>query len=244
MPRAVVVLAMLAVLFGAAPALADECQEEEILIRFDGNVFGREGDVVQVAMVAVDAHLVGATCVGTATVENNSSAHPGNDFIITSGGTSVGIPDFERIAGKVTTANLALVLGESITASIRLGPHGVASLAGDTVVVVSVCRPPPTTTTTQPPVTTTQPPASTTTQPPASTTTQPPSTTTTLPPVTTTTETPIGGVSAGGGGGVSQHGGGGVGEHGGVGVAMLGLGGLALLCAFGLAAQGLRVTRR
>ena len=92
MPRAVVVLAMLAVLFGAAPALADECQEEEILIRFDGNVFGREGDVVQVAMVAVDAHLVGATCIGTATVENNSSAHPGNDFIITSGGTQRGDP--------------------------------------------------------------------------------------------------------------------------------------------------------
>lgn len=230
MPRAVVVLAMLAVLFGAAPALADECQEEEILIRFDGNVFGREGDVVQVAMVAVDAHLVGATCIGTATVENNSSAHPGNDFIITSGGTSVGIPDFERIAGKVTTANSALVLGESITASIRLGPHGVASLAGDTVVVVSVCRPPPTTTTTQPPVTTT---------------TQPPASTTTLPPVTTTTETPIGGVSAGGGG-VGEHGRGGVGvgERSGVGVVLLGLGGLALLGAYGLAVQGLRVTRR
>ena len=231
MPRVVVVLAMLAVLFGAAPALADECQEEEILIQFDGNVFGGEGDVVQVAVVAVDAHLVGTTCIGTVTVENNSSAHPGNDFVITSGGTSVEIPDFERIAGKVTTTTSKLVLGESITASIRLGRHGVASLAGDTVVVATICQPPPTTTTQPPPTVST-----TTTLPPVSTTT-------TLPPVTTTTETPIGGVSAGGGG-VSEYGGGGLGNHGGVGAALLGVGGLVLLGAFGLAVQGLRVNRR
>jgi hypothetical protein len=223
MPRAVVVLAVLAVLLGAAPALADECQEEEILIRFDGNVFGSEGEIVRVIEVAVDAHLVGATCLGTVTVENNSSEHPGNDFIITSGGTSVEIPDFERIAGKVTTTTQKLLLGGSITASIRLGPHGVASLAGDTVVVASICQPPPTTTTT------TQPPATTTTQPPVTTTT-------TLPPVTTTTETPIGGVSAGGGStrGTSSD----------LGVMMLSLGSLALLGAFVAATQGFRVARR
>jgi hypothetical protein len=184
-----------------------------------------------VAVVAVDAHLVGATCIGTVTVENNSSAHPGNDFVITSGGTSVEIPDFERIAGKVTTTTSKLVLGESITASIRLGRHGVASLAGDTVVVATICQPPPTTTTQPPPTVST-----TTTLPPVSTTT-------TLPPVTTTTETPIGGVSAGGGG-VSEYGGGGLGNHGDVGAALLGVGGLVLLGAFGLAVQGLRVNRR
>jgi hypothetical protein len=216
-------LAMLVVLIGAAPASADECQEEEILIRFDGNVFGSEGEIVRVVEVAVDAHLVGATCFGTVTVENNSSEHPGNDFIITSGGTSVEIPDFERIAGKVTTTTQKLLLGGSITASIRLGPHGVASLAGDTVVVASICQPPPTTTTTLPPV------ASTTTLPPVTTTT-------TLPPVTTTTETPIGGVSAGGGStsGPSSD----------LGVMMLSLGSLALLGAFVAATHGFRVARR
>jgi hypothetical protein len=225
-------LAMLVVLIGAAPASADECQEEEILIRFDGNVFGSEGEIVRVVEVAVDAHLVGATCFGTVTVENNSSEHLGNDFIITSGGTSVEIPDFERIAGKVTTTTQKLLLGGSITASIRLGPHGVASLAGDTVVVASICQPPPTTTTTLPPV------ATTTTLPPvASTTTLPPvTTTTTLPPVTTTTETPIGGVSAGGGStsGPSSD----------LGVMMLSLGSLALLGAFVAATHGFRVARR
>jgi hypothetical protein len=216
-------LAMLVVLIGAAPASADECQEEEILIRFDGNVFGSEGEIVRVVEVAVDAHLVGATCFGTVTVENNSSEHPGNDFIITSGGTSVEIPDFERIAGKVTTTTQKLLLGGSITASIRLGPHGVASLAGDTVVVASICQPPPTTTTTLPPV------ATTTTLPPVASTT-------TLPPVTTTTETPIGGVSAGGGStsGPSSD----------LGVMMLSLGSLALLGAFVAATHGFRVARR
>jgi hypothetical protein len=212
----VVVVALLATLSGAGTALGDDCQEEEIRLQFAGNVYGSEGEVVQVTQVAVDADLIGATCTGTATVRNNESMHPGNDFIISSGGTSVVVSDFESAAGRVATATSNLVLGETITASIRLGPHGVASLAGDTVVVATVCQPTTTTTTT-------------TTPPPA------PTTSTTQPPVTTTTETPIGGVSAGGG---STAGGSGLAA------ALLSVGGLVLLGAFGVAGYGLRETPR
>jgi hypothetical protein len=210
----VVVVALLAILSGAGTALGDDCQEEEIRLEFAGNVYGSEGEVVQVTQVAVDADLVGATCTGTATVRNNKSIHPGNDFIISSGGASVVVSDFESAAGGVTTATSNLVLGGTITASVRLGPHGVASLAGDTVVVATVCQPPTTTTTTPPPA---------------------PTTSTTQPPVTTTTETPIGGVDAGGG---STAGGSGLAA------ALLSVGGLVLLGAFGIAGYGLRETPR
>ena len=208
----VAVVALLAILSGAGTALGDDCQEEEIRFQFAGNVYGSEGEVVQVTQVAVDADLIGATCTGTATVRNNESMHPGNDFIISSGGTSVVVADFESAAGGVTTATSDLVLGETITASVRLGPHGVASLAGDTLVVATVCQPTTTTTTTPPPA---------------------PTTSTTQPPVTTTTETPIGGIDAGGG---STAGGSGLAA------ALLSVGGLVLLGACGVAGYRLRKT--
>lgn len=219
----VVVVALLTVLSGAGTALGDDCREEEIRLQFAGNVYGSEGEVVHVAQVAVDADLIGTTCTGTATVRNNKSIHPGNDFIISSAGTSVVVSDFEGEAGGVTSATAHLVLGRTITASVRLGPHGVASLAGDTVVVATVCQPTTTTTTT----TTTEPPAPTTT----TTTTPAPTTTTTQPPVTTTTETPIGGVAAGGGGTAGGFG---------LAVALMSVGGLLLLGALGIAGYGLR----
>lgn len=166
--------AVLALLFVAAPVVA---QDETVLIQFDVVARGKVGEVVPIGDVAVDPDLVGTTCVGTIQVQNNESAHPNNDFIISSGGTTVEVPDFERTPGGITTVQSRLVLGETITASIRLGEDKVASLAGDTVVVASNCGPEPTTTLPSP---------STTGAVSADT--------------STTLETPIGGVSAGGGG--------------------------------------------
>lgn len=216
----VTMVAMLATLSGAGAALGEEdCEEQEIHIHFEGNVFGTEGDVVEVARVAVDPHLIGATCTGTATVHNNTSAHGGNDFIISSGGSTVVVPDFEGVAGGVNTSTSKLVLGGTLTASIRLGPDGVASLAGDTVVIASICEPIQATTTT----------TTAAAAPPA------PSTSTTLPPASRTIETPIGGVDAGGGGSAPGSG---------VGVAILTVGVMALAGALGLAAHSCTVTRR
>jgi hypothetical protein len=175
--RLPVVVAVLALLWAAAPVAA---QEDTVLIQFDVVARGNATDVVEVGQVAVDPDLVGATCVGTISVTNNSSTHPNNDFIISSGSTSVEIPDFERISGQTTTVQSRLVLTDTITASIRLGSDGVASLAGDTVVVASSCVPETTTTTT-------------TTMP------SPPSTNA-AEATSTTIETPVGAVEAGGGG--------------------------------------------
>jgi hypothetical protein len=185
MSRVVVAFAILVALVSsarAAPAQAQECQEHSIDIQVDVDVFGKEGDVVSVAAVTVDPELVGTGCTGTATVTNNSSAHPENDFIIASGASAAVIDDFEREPFQVSSTTTALVLGETIDLSIRLGPDGIASIAGETVMVAVTCQPSPTTTT----------------QPPGATTTTAP------PETTTTTETPIGGVSAGGGGTASR----------------------------------------
>jgi hypothetical protein len=216
----VTMVAMLAILFGPGAALGEEgCEVEEIHVHFEGNVFGTEGDVVEVARISVDPHLIGATCTGTATVHNNSSAHDGNDFIISSGGSTVVIPDFEGVAGGVTTSTSGLVLGETLIASIRLGKDGVASLAGDTVVIASICEPVQATTTT----------STTAVVPPA------PTTSATPPPTNRTIETPIGGVDAGGGGSAPDSG---------VGVAILSVGVMALAGALGVAAHSCTVTRR
>lgn len=212
--RLPIVGAALFLLFIAAPVVAQD--DEMVLIQFDVVARGEVGEVVPVGEVAVDPSLVGATCVGTFEVRNNESAHPNNDFIISSDGTTVEIPDFERSPGGITTVESRLVLGETITASIRLGDDRVASLAGDTLVVASPCGPEPTTTTTTLPA---------------------PSTTGAVSADTSTTlETPIGGVSAGGGGSAT-------GADAVTGALVI-AGGLSLAAAFGLAAGGRRVSQR
>lgn len=180
MRKTAVIVATVLVALGAAPAFAQQ-EEESILIDIVLTRYGAVGEVVFVREVPVDAALVGATCTATATTENNSSEHPNNDFLLTSGGATAVIPDFERVAGATVSMTAPLMLGETIAVNIRLGGDGVTS-EGVLVALACTGQPPPTTT--QPP----QPPGDTTT------TTQPP------PGDTTTTEAPpVGGVEAGGG---------------------------------------------
>lgn len=178
-------MALLGAVMVAAPAMA---QTETIIIEIDGTTRGAEGSITTIAELAVDPAMVGTTCTGTTQTTNNASEHPNNDFILSSGTSTAVILDWEREAGVVVTTSMTLVLGDTITVELRLGPAEVSS---GMVVITLTCaqsEPPPTTTTT---TTTTLPP------PPATTTT---TTTTTTPATTTTTEPPPeGGVSAGGG---------------------------------------------
>ena len=92
-----IALAIFGVLLLAAPAVA---QDATILILIDGIVRGDEGEIFEVAVQVVDPDLVGARCIaGTAQTEEGGSAHPNNDFIIASGGTSAEIVDFEAVSG-------------------------------------------------------------------------------------------------------------------------------------------------
>lgn len=181
MRKASIALAISGVLLLAAPAWA---QSETIVIEVAGINRGDEGDIIRVASVEVDPGMVGWLCTATAQTGNNASEHPDNDFILTSGGSSTEILDWEAVAGEITHSSGTLVLGESITVDLRFGPRGISSGG---VRIVLTCSPPP-------------PPETTTTTVPETTTTTVPETTTTAPPQTTTTEPPPeGGVSAGGG---------------------------------------------
>lgn len=184
MRKASIALAVVGLLLLAVPVLA---QSNTIEIEVAGINRGDEGDIFRVASVDVDPGMVGWRCTGTAQTENNASEHPDNDFILTSGSSSTEILDWEAAAGKITNTSGTLVLGESITVDLRLGPDRVASGG---VRIVLTCSPPP------PPETTTTTVAETTTTTHVDT----PSTVTIPPDDTTTTEPPpVGGVSAGGG---------------------------------------------
>ena len=185
MRKASIALAVVGLLLLAVPVLA---QSNTIEIEVAGINRGDEGDIFRVASVDVDPGMVGWRCTGTAQTENNASEHPDNDFILTSGSSSTEILDWEAAAGEITNTSGTLVLGESITVDLRLGPDRVASGG---VRIVLTCSPPP-------------PPETTTTTVPETTTTthvDPPPSTVTIPPddTTTTEPPPVGGVSAGGG---------------------------------------------
>ena len=185
MRKASIALAAVGLVLLAVPVLA---QSNTIEIEVAGINRGDEGDIFRVASVDVDPGMVGWRCTGTAQTENNASEHPDNDFILTSGSSSTEILDWEAAARKITNTSGTLVLGESITVDLRLGPDRVASGG---VRIVLTCSPPP-------------PPETTTTTVPETTTTthvDPPPSTVTIPPddTTTTEPPPVGGVSAGGG---------------------------------------------
>lgn len=151
----------------AVPAFA----QTVITIEIEGVARGDEGEEVVLAERAVDPADVGATCSGTLTTENNSSVHPDNTLVITTGDTRAEIPNVEEFPGEMLVIEETLVLGDSIVVSMIFGPNGVTS--GGMTLVLECMQQETTTTTT---------------------------TSTTVAPTTTTIAAPTGGVATGGGG--------------------------------------------
>jgi len=75
----------------------------------------------------VDQNLVGMSCDVQATGENQSSVHPGNNLVITSGTGTITLEDVERAANVITPANGELVLGEKIIVTLIMGNDKVFS---------------------------------------------------------------------------------------------------------------------
>ena len=100
---------------------------EVVSIPIDGVIYGNEGDVIEFASGAVPEEHVGRACFGAAATDNNGSVHPNNDLIITTGATTVIIRDVEDVPGKGHTISGAVVLGETIEVSVKLGADGVSS---------------------------------------------------------------------------------------------------------------------
>jgi len=113
---------MASVIVLATPAQAD------ILLEFDRLISGVEGSVRTIGEVEVASDLVGQTCQVSVIGENQASVHPGNDLIVSTGGSSavvVGVED-EVDAGINHTSQL--VLGSTIVVQLRFGPDELSSL--------------------------------------------------------------------------------------------------------------------
>lgn len=202
-------LTFLAFVVGLIAMAVPSIAQVPLTVVLEGFYEGPTDTVQLIETVNVDPGLVGATCTGTGTIVNNASVHPDNDLIISTGGESAEVTDYESVPGATFTfdGNEAVVLGETIDFSVRFGGHAQTSLG---VSITLDCAPLATTTTTTTTTTTEAPPETTTTAPPETTTTAAPGTTTTAAPETTTTTTPpettttssapLGGVGAGAGG--------------------------------------------
>jgi hypothetical protein len=109
----------------------------------------------------VPAALVGESCVVEAVADNNASVHTDNDFIVSSGGASITLPNVERGPGAVTTATEELTLGATINVTLFLGNvdnqnSGVFS-GGFTITVTCTDEPEPSPSPTPTPPTTPPP---------------------------------------------------------------------------------------
>jgi hypothetical protein len=168
----------------ALPAMASQ----EIIIPIDTVVRGAEGDLVVLATMPTGADA-GCEATVTATADNNESVHFGNDLIVSSGADQVVLSDVESEVGKHTVAGSTLVLGDTISVTLRLGPADEGrprSVFSGGITVIAACIPQETTTTTVETTTTTV--ETTTTTAPSTTTTSVVTTATTTPETTTTTQ--------------------------------------------------------
>lgn len=112
------------------------------------------GEIVQLVSMPVDSELVGATCSWEFHATNQESVHPGNDLILSTGGTDTVVPGVENAPGQVLDVAGSFQLGEMVTVSLRMGADEVFS-AGLSVEVLCEDHDVPTTATTTPASTTT-----------------------------------------------------------------------------------------
>jgi hypothetical protein len=152
-----------------SPASADH---GDLSVPLNTFVQAGEGEVVQLVSVPVDSELVGATCSWEFHATNQESVHPGNDLILSTGGTDTVVPGVENAPGQVLDVAGSFQLGETVTVSLRMGPDEVFS-AGLSVEVLCEGDVVPTTATTTPASTTTTTPATTTTTAAPTTTSAP-----------------------------------------------------------------------
>jgi LPXTG-motif cell wall-anchored protein len=101
--------------------------EPEIVVPIEGIQAGPAGSIVVVGTAAVEPQFRNVPCIATAIVRNQASEHPNNDLIISSGNDTIVIPDVESRAFETEEFMLPIVLGESVTVSLRLGSDGYFS---------------------------------------------------------------------------------------------------------------------
>jgi hypothetical protein len=106
--------------------------------------FGDEGTLLELAEQPTPGDLVGRSCTVILDVGNNESVRQGSDVVIASGDASVELPNVEAQPGDAGPKQIGtIVVGASVTASVRFGPEEAFSATG--VVVLDCPEPiPPT----------------------------------------------------------------------------------------------------
>ena len=132
-------LASMLVILVAPSALAAPA----FIIPIDTVIYEPPGSQTVLADVETPPELIGATCLGFAAAENQSSVHPGNNIIIETGDSVAILEDVEGAPNKVTDATGAITLGPRVKLTLDMGDDGVFS--GGLVVVIDVNCTPPTT---------------------------------------------------------------------------------------------------
>ncbi len=122
-----IVVSAVAVLGFASAAQAQTVIEDIITIPIDSVLRAPAGSVTPVASAPVPAQFQGSACLVEVEADNQESVHENNDLIISSGGSSGEVDDFESEAFGVRGASLPLVLGDTVSVSLRMGPDGISS---------------------------------------------------------------------------------------------------------------------
>jgi hypothetical protein len=104
------------------------------VIPIDTVVHAKPGSSEVLADVETPPDLIGATCIGLAEAENQSSVHPGNDIVISTGGTEAILKDVEGSAYKKTDALGPITLGPRVKLTLIMGEDGTFS--GGLVVII------------------------------------------------------------------------------------------------------------
>ncbi len=124
---AISTMALLIAVVWVAPAWAIE----SIVLDQDRILYGEEGSTVQLAEIAVETDRVGASCTLRVHTENQYSVHPGNDLVVTTGGTQSVIEDVEAEPDADADLSAAIVLGPELLVELRFGPDQVSSMGFD-----------------------------------------------------------------------------------------------------------------
>lgn len=113
---------------GAATILLATPAQADILLEFDDLIFGAEGSVRSVAVADVPTDLVGRSCRISVIAENQSSVHPGNDIIVSTGETQTVIVGVEDEVNGGITQSYQVIVGPTIDVQLRFGQDEMSSL--------------------------------------------------------------------------------------------------------------------
>ena len=136
-------------------------------IDIDRGERGDPGTNLVLVSQATPTELVGRACTSRTTSLNNESIHPGNDLIVETGSEVLTFEGVEETASAVNEVDTNVVLGPTVTMTLRFGSSGVTSTQ---FTIAFDCPDTPATTVTTPSTTVTVPP---TTLPVPPTTTPP-----------------------------------------------------------------------